>query len=444
VSSRFERRIRQARKFARRHAVLDSLASKAGSRAWQYQLARRSRGAADTFELGKVIEINPQLIRRFLWSRDLLNDLDMAPGDLRQLVGQGIGGDWDRSHPLSEFTMFDALQERFGDGRDWDEIDFFVEMRESVAAGKPQFKYRTTDDFDTRFERMDQLWETLQRDGYRSQTELDTGRPWDEVVVGFDRIGRTIFIDGFHRLAMARIMGLTSIPAFVAIRHEGWVKRAREFTTHIEDHSGISYQPVPHPDLADLPSKMGHERPTLILDALPIRSGRVLDIGSNKGYVCHRFEDAGFDCVAAERSERELFFLRMFHDAAERRFEIIGGDVLQEDLGGSFDVVLALNIFHHFLKEESGVDALVDFLGRLDTTYMAFEPHLVDDHQMRNAYMNPDTDEFVEFVQEAAGLPHSTFLGDVESGRPLFLLSKDPLPDVVARDDDTDSDDHDA
>lgn len=432
MNSKFEARIRQARRFARRYPALDSLATKAGSKVWQIQLSRRSRDAKEWFEPGKVIQIDPRRVDLALWRLELLEQLGLTQ---RDLVGQRVGGDWDTTFPIEEWGIFEALRQRFEDGTPWEDIDFFNEMRASVEAGKPQFKYRTLEDFDTQFERIEQLWETLQTDGYRSQAELGTDRPWDEVVVGFDRRGRTIFIDGRHRLALAKVMGLESIPAFVAIRHEDWVHRVDEFLTHLGDHSGISYQPVPHPDLADFPSKKGHERPDMILEVLPIRSGRLLDIGSNKGYLCHRFEDAGFDCVAAERSERELHFLRMFHDAAERKFEVVGGDVLTQDFGGSFDVVLALNIFHHFLKEEAGVEALTAFLGRLDASYMAFEPHLTTDPQMANAFKNLDADAFVAFVQEAAGLPHSVLLGTAEDGRPLYMLSKEPLAGVSGGDD---------
>lgn len=422
-----ERRIRRIRRVARRHPALDSLASKAGTQLWKYQLARRSRGASGA-ALGKLVAIDPCRVNRFIWRLDLLDQLGMRQ---RDLVGQSIGGDWDTTLPLEELGIFEALRQRFEDGAEWADIPYFQEMRASTEAGRPQFKYRTVDDFERQWQRIDALWERLQRDGYRSQAELGTDRPWDEVVIGFDRDGRTVFVDGRHRLALARVMGLESIPAFVAIRHDQWIRRVAEFTTHIGDHSRISYQPVPHPDLADFPSKKGHERPQMILDALPIRSGRLLDIGSNKGYLCHRFEDAGFECVASERSERELHFLRMFHRAGERRFEIRAGDVLQQDFDGGFDVVLALNIFHHFLKEAPAMRALEAFLGRLDTAFMAFEPHLSDDPQMRAADYNPTPEEFTAFVQEAAGLPYCKPLGDAADGRPLYLLSRDPLSDAA-------------
>ncbi len=429
MNNSLERQIRRTRKLARRNATLDRLASKAGSRLWQFQLARRSRDASDWFAPGDVIMINPQNVDRFLWRLDLLDELGATQ---RDLIGQATAGDWDKSHPLSELGIFDALRQRFVEQRDWSSIAFFDQMRASVLAGEPRFKYRTEDDFERQFERIDQLWENLQREGYRSQAELGTDRPWDEVVIAFDRFGRTVFVDGRHRLALAKIMGLTSIPAFVALRHEKWVQQGREFIKHIEEHSGVSYQPVPHPDFARFPSKKGHERFAMIRAALPVDSGRLLDVGSNKGYMCHRFEDAGFDCVAAERSERELFFLRMFHRAGERRFEIVSGDVLTKRFESPFDVVLALNIFHHFLKDESGVDALRQFLDRLDTQFMVFEPHLADDPQMRNAHLNLGPQEFLEFVKTSAALPNSTWLGDAEDGRPVYLLSKEVLPDPRA------------
>ena len=63
---------------------------------------------------------------------------------------------------------------------------------------------------------------------------------------------------------------------------------------------------------------------------------------------------------------------------------------------------------------------------------MVFEPHLEDDPQMRNAYLNLGPQEFLEFVKDAAGLPNSTWLGDAEDGRPIYLLSKEALQDPRA------------
>ena len=46
-----------------------------------------------------------------------------------------------------------------------------------------------------------------------------------------------------------------------------------------------------------------------------------------------------------------------------------------------YDVVLALNIFHHFLKDKRSHDKFVRMLQRLQTKIMIFQSHLTSEPQ---------------------------------------------------------------
>ena len=172
-----------------------------------------------------------------------------------------------------------------------------------------------------------------------------------------------------------------------------------------------------------MPSDQGHERFPPLLDALPARAGILVDLGANAGYFSHRFEAAGFDCVAVERSEKEAYFLTALRDALERQFVILKGSLTEVPLPPRVDVVLALNIFHHFLKTEKAYGELRDFLRRLDTRFMLFESHLPGDPQMRTASRDMEPEEFASFVATNAGLEHIERLGAATDGRPLFLMA---------------------
>ena len=190
---------------------------------------------------------------------------------------------------------------------------------------------------------------------------------------------------------------------------------------YAHQRGGSAYQPYLHPDLASVPADHGEERFSQILDALPLTSGTLLDLGANSGYFSHRFEDVGFDCVAVERSSKEAYFLIALRDAAERNFAVVRGSLTEVDLP-SAEVTLALSIFHHFLKSEAGYRDLELFLGRLKTRYLVFEPHLTNDPQMRNAPHNPEPEEFVRWVANRARLETVTLIGRAATGRPLYLL----------------------
>jgi hypothetical protein len=343
----------------------------------------------------------------------------------RDLVGVVAGGEWDEAaFPLSDLTFFDAVDQHFNHGVDWDDTDFYRDIRASLAAGQPKFKYRTVDDIPRQWERIEALYASMKADGYQRQGELATSRPWDEVVVAIDRVGRLLFVDGRHRLAVAQTLGLDEVPVLVGVRHKDWIAKRAEVAAYVESTGHPSYQPLMHPDLAFIPSRVGDDRYPLFLPALPPAPATVVDIGANKGFFDHLLEREGYHCVAIERSDKEAYFLQMIHDASERTFEVVHGAAQDFDWSRKVEAVLALNVFHHFLKSEASYAELQDLLGRLDADVMIFEPHLSDDPQMRSAYRNLSPEEFVAFVLDHSVFTRSEPLGSASDQRPLYRLSR--------------------
>lgn len=256
--------------------------------------------------------------------------------------------------------------------------------------------------------------------------ELDRASPEgdddESIAIAFDRRGRPCLVSGRTALARASRAG-EAVEASVVLRHTRWARLAKQVMAYAEQRGGSAYQPYLHPDLASLPSDQGHERFQPLLDALPIRGGTLVDLGANAGYFSHRFESAGFRCIAVERSEKEAVFLTALRDALDRRFTVLKGSLAEVPLPGRVDVVLALNIFHHFLKSDDSFATLQDFLSRLDTRYMLFESHLPGDPQMRTASRDMAPGEFAEFVATTAGLERVEELEAAADGRPLFLLA---------------------
>lgn len=246
--------------------------------------------------------------------------------------------------------------------------------------------------------------------------------------VVFDRQGLPRLEAGADRFEAARGSRDWPLKARVRARHPHWSRIASEARAYAVQRGGTVYQPYLHPDLADVPSDQGHERFDLLLEALPMRTGTLVDLGANAGYFSHRFEAAGFDCIAVERSEKEAYFLTALRDACGRRFRILKGSLTEVELPTRVDVVLALNIFHHFLKSESGFQELQRFLGRLRMRYMLFEPHLAGDRQMAEAPHDMSPERFVEWVARQASLEMERQIGRADDGRPLYLLAARDVP----------------
>ena len=89
----------------------------------------------------------------------------------------------------------------------------------------------------------------------------------------------------------------------------------------------------------------------------------------------------------------------------------------------SYDVVLALNIFHHFLKTEDKYNQLREFLPRLRAREMFLSCHNPSEGQMMRAYRNLSPDEFIEFVIDNSVFRKAELVGYTEAFRSLYRFS---------------------
>ena len=184
---------------------------------------------------------------------------------------------------------------------------------------------------------------------------------------------------------------------------------------------GKIYAPILHPDFASTPSNHTDERFGMILPHLVPAGGTVLDIGTHWGYMAHRLEDEGYKVTAIEHTDRHFEFLRDIKALCQKDFKIIHGDVF--DLTEiKFDIVLALSVFHHFLKTKAKFEKFEALLERTQCGMMIFQPHAVSEPQMRGAYRNMDQDEFAAFVASRLRLKSVTVIG-TEHGRNLYKIS---------------------
>lgn len=126
--------------------------------------------------------------------------------------------------PLKDDPVVQVLQRRFQEGLSWE-----------ASGGKAKFEERRQrrDDGHTtwtsyrrhQLNNWDRLFETIQREGYRTQSELQSkgAAParyglFNEVEVCVSGRGDVLFLEGKHRLVMAQILGLPSLPVVV----NGW------------------------------------------------------------------------------------------------------------------------------------------------------------------------------------------------------------------------------
>ena len=115
----------------------------------------------------------------------------------------------------------------------------------------------------------------------------------------------------------------------------------------------------------------------------------------------------------------------------DRQFQIDTRSIL--DLTGTlkFDVVLALNIFHHFIKDRRSHEKLLRLLSNVEAKVMFFEPHHPGEEQMKGSYRNYEPDEFALLVAGACRLVRQR-IGQAPDGRPIYMLTKPGLESSCA------------
>ena len=400
------------------HPRFSRLARKLRFRIWLFRLRDR-----DILNVNKIIWINPNDVEYYA--------LGLSP---MSNMGSVIGGDWDKSlERFEDLDVYEAFKRRFIYNEDWNTTNFYKRVLSEIQNGMIKWKCRNKKEFDERLRKIDGLYNAIKTNGYKLSKEVqeeyyhsyDPLLNEDEVTVNIGRDGDLFFNDGRHRLSIAKLLNLPIIPVKVVVRHPDWVKLRKELFRYAKKMSqGKLYQPLTHPDLKDIPSHYGSFRFDLIKRNLSLKKGTVLDIGSELGYFCHRFEEEGFDCYAVEYNPTTVYFLNKLKKIEKRNFNIISKSIFDYNRGGEllFDVVLCLSIFHHFLKTKKSYEELILLLKRIRTKALFFQSHKYDELQMKGAYKNFHPEEFAQFISKYTNLKYK-LIGNSENDRKIFKFS---------------------
>lgn len=140
----------------------------------------------------------------------------------RTLSGQLRGGDWAVA-PILSVEKVRMAEEHWRTGASWEAVGAHDYLRAHVEELGTRDGYRTDEDIRRRFERLDELFEAVRREGrLRPRSELP-GRSVREhrgIYVHIDAQGDPVFGNGgCHRLAIARVLELPAIPVQLGVLH---------------------------------------------------------------------------------------------------------------------------------------------------------------------------------------------------------------------------------
>lgn len=174
--------------------------------------------------------------------------------------GLGIieSGDWDASEhcqPISSTTHYRGLKQRFHHGYDWEDTVYYQRRKRSISDASAD-----------RLEYVDRLYRDIRDDGYRPNYEASHDAPDVdgrqsryqhlhslEPLVLIARDGEPYLTEGFHRMAIAKLVGVNEVPVNVLARHAEW-QRIREEIHRSDGDVSVSGMEryVDHPDLRDV------------------------------------------------------------------------------------------------------------------------------------------------------------------------------------------------
>jgi hypothetical protein len=330
-----------------------------------------------------------------------------------------VPGDWDKS--LGRFedriqgVLLRSLRQLDG-GKTWEETEYWKFLLESFHNGTPHCGVHNLDELHER------CYGFVQRlvDETRALGVLPN---WcnekDYIGINIDRHGHLVFNNGRHRLCVAKYLGIPLIPVCVNVRHTEWAAFRKRVQGYV-DKRGAIYAPVLHLDFQDIMC-VHSGRAEAVCQAIGPSCKSVLDVGAHWGYHSSYLARRGFECLAVENSSTALSFLLKLKEAYCVPFSVFNRSVFDLERR-DFDVVLALRIFHHFLKTEVDYVKLVNFLQGLQVKEMYFQPHNPVVQNMQGAYRNFTPDEFVQFIKDNSCLNHVKELSGNFIGGSIYKL----------------------
>jgi len=173
-------------------------------------------------------------------------------------VSDVLEGEWDkRVEPFESRPVVSAFCTRYEQNSSWEETEYYQNKQEIIQNGGKWKGCTSLLQLEKQFRAYDELFQNIKNNGYKNQSQLEEENriiesihelkyhppELREITVDIDRDGNFIWYWGQHRLAIAQIADVDSVPVRVRYRHKRWQeKRERAYNEGTE---------TTHPDLKD-------------------------------------------------------------------------------------------------------------------------------------------------------------------------------------------------
>jgi hypothetical protein len=367
----------------------------------------------ESTEEGKVIRFaSPSEIK-------FVPRLDFDVGAVDEKVADG---DWDLAPiPFEDYFVYRSFRDVFVNGKTWRDTELWNTYQagvERVAGSRDLTEDQTLVWKKLRCRYLTYLYRTMKQFGYQQD-------PYDGLVsLLIGRNGEVILNNGRHRVAVAKLLGCTSMPVLIDVRHRDWWNLKQSIIAYAKEHGGMVYAPLLHLDLQDIPIRQ-EGRIEDVRASIHNGAHTIADLGANWGYFSAVLSNEGFDCTAVESDDVEFKFL----DQMKR---IYGGSykILMEDACDFIireprhDVILALSLFHHLARTKIGHSRLEKLLRTIDCNVMIFQMPCAEEMKIiPDCHRNYNDKEWMQFIINNSCLSKFREIGN-RTTRKMYCLEK--------------------
>lgn len=155
-------------------------------------------------------------------------------------AGRSLDGEWDTHvESITSTERYESFAAHFEEGIPWEQTALYKRLRKK-AASSGESRYVSVESVDEKFELYDELYDVFSEGQYQTQGELrgklrtvpgeggvgvlSIFKPGllfrHEVAINTGREGEPIIQDGKNRVMIAKLAGLTHVPARIVITHE--------------------------------------------------------------------------------------------------------------------------------------------------------------------------------------------------------------------------------
>jgi hypothetical protein len=339
-----------------------------------------------------------------------------------------VGGDWDALNDAFEsYDFYQSFRRHVAESVPWQQLPFYERLLSEKSPASPEGRASYQQRLDRKCQEWDAIFQDIKLNGYAAGVgDAVEGDEYIQVNIG--RHGDLMLSEGGHRLTFAKVLELESVPVRVTVRHAEWVRFKRDLVAWAKREWGDGvYASLPHIDLQRIPFRLSEATWDLVKQGLDSRGGTALDLRARFGYFCVKLEELGFACTAVESETPDLAFLSRVRRCCNKSFTIVDEPLISYSRKSDrlvFDVVLAFDVAHRFLKTRASYADLTEILRRLEARELYLQAHLQGEPEMRGAYANLAPEELVQMVLDATSLERSQLLGTSDDGRPIYRLSR--------------------